>query len=74
MRKSVSLQHLILCFLLQIWLITSVIKGLPFRQAHHVVGELVGLAESKGVSLTAISDEEASGVSEFLTGEWLRSV
>ena len=47
-----------------------VIKGLPFRQAHHVVGELVGLAESKGVSLTAISDEEASGVSEFLTGEW----
>ena len=49
-----------------------VIKGLPFRQAHHVVGELVGLAESKGVSLTAISDEEASGVSEFLTGEWLK--
>ena len=47
-----------------------VIKGLPFRQAHHVVGELVGLAESKGVSLTAISDEEALGVSEFLTGEW----
>lgn len=47
-----------------------VLKGLPFRQAHHVVGELVGLAESKGVSLTAISDEEASGVSEFLTGEW----
>ena len=47
-----------------------VLKGLPFRQAHHVVGELVGLAESKGVSLTAISDEEASGISEFLTGEW----
>ena len=45
-------------------------SGLPFRQAHHVVGELVGLAESKGVSLTAISDEEASGISEFLTGEW----
>lgn len=47
-----------------------VLKGLPFRQAHHVVGELVGLAESKGVSLTAISEEEASGISEFLTGEW----
>ena len=45
-------------------------SGLPFRQAHHVVGELVGLAESKGVSLTDISDEEASGISEFLTGEW----
>ena len=45
-------------------------SGLPFRQAHHVVGELVGLAESKGVSLTDISDEEASGISEFLTGKW----
>ena len=45
-------------------------SGLPFRQAHHVVGELVGLAESKGVSLTNISDEEASGISEFLTGKW----
>ena len=45
-------------------------SGLPFRQAHHVVGELVGLAESKGVSLTDISDEEALGISEFLTGKW----
>ena len=45
-------------------------KGLPFRRAHHVVGELVGLAESKGISLTEISNEEASGISEFLTGEW----
>ena len=34
------------------------------------MGELVGLAESKGVSLTDISDEEASGISEFLTGKW----
>ena len=45
-------------------------SGLAFRKAHHVVGELVGLAESKGVSLTEISDEEATGISEFLTGEW----
>ena len=27
-------------------------------EAHHVVGELVGLAESKGVSLLEISDGE----------------
>ena len=26
-------------------------KGLPFRQAHHVVGELVGLAESVELAL-----------------------
>ena len=45
-------------------------KGLPFRQAHHAVGQLVGLADSKGISLTEISNEEASGISEFLTGEW----
>ena len=45
-------------------------SGLAFRKAHHVVGELVGLAESKGVSLTEISDEEATGISEFLIGEW----
>ena len=45
-------------------------KGLPFRQAHHVVGELVGLAESKGVSLTEITDEAARQISEFLTNDW----
>ena len=32
------------------------------------MGELVGLAGPR-VSLTAISEEEASGISEFLTGE-----
>ena len=45
-------------------------KGLPFRQAHHVVGELVGLAETQGVDLVEISDEEASGISEYLTEDW----
>ena len=45
-------------------------KGLPFRQAHHVVGELVGLAESQGVSLTEITDEAAKQISEFLTNDW----
>ena len=45
-------------------------KGLPFRQAHHVVGELVGLAESQGISLTEITDEAAKQISEFLTNDW----
>ena len=45
-------------------------QGVPFRKAHHVVGELVSLAESKGISLIEISDGEALEVSEFLSGEW----
>jgi argininosuccinate lyase len=45
-------------------------KGLPFRQAHHVVGELVGLAESQGIRLTEITDEDANQISEFLTNDW----
>ena len=48
-------------------------KGLPFRQAHHVVGELVGLAESRGIGLTDLSDEDAKSISEFLSDDW-RSV
>ena len=48
-------------------------KGLPFRQAHHVVGELVGLAESRGIGLTDVSDEDAKSISEFLSDDW-RSV
>ena len=48
-------------------------KGLPFRQAHDVVGELVGLAESRGFGLTDVSDEDAKSISEFLSDDW-RSV
>ena len=65
--KSAASDALLLATDLADFLVSS---GLPFRQAHHVVGELVGFAESKGVSLTAISDEEALGISEFLKGEW----
>ncbi len=47
-----------------------VCKGVPFRQAHHVVGELVGYAESQKISLSEISDENAMAISEHLTGDW----
>ena len=33
------------------WLVR---KGVPFRQAHHLVGEAVALAESRRISITAI--------------------
>ncbi len=33
-------------------------RGVPFRRAHRIVGELVGLAESRGVELAGLSDED----------------
>jgi len=37
-------------------------KGLPFREAHHVIGSLVRLAETKGCGLDALSLGELKGV------------
>ncbi len=39
-------------------------KNLPFRQAHHVVGELVALAEDAGKPLNAITLDEFRRVSD----------
>lgn len=36
--------------------------GLPFRQAHHVVGALVRLAETKGVQLSTLTKEDLCSV------------
>ncbi len=38
-------------------------KGLPFRQAHHVVGQAVVLAEQRGVGLSALALDELRGLS-----------
>ena len=38
-------------------------KGVPFRQAHHVVGELVSWAETQGLSLSQVSLEQFRQVS-----------
>ena len=35
-----------------------VLQGVPFRQAHHAVGTLVALAESRQVSLAALSPDD----------------
>ncbi len=35
------------------WLVREL--GMPFRQAHHVTGRLVGVAAAKGVGLEALS-------------------
>ncbi|MDH5747711.1 MAG: argininosuccinate lyase [Rhodospirillales bacterium] len=42
------------------WLVRA--KGLPFRQAHHVTGALVKLAETKGCGLEDLSLEEMQSV------------
>lgn len=41
-------------------LVTS--AGLPFRQAHHVVGALVRMAETKGVQLSALTLDDLCSV------------
>jgi argininosuccinate lyase len=39
-------------------------RGVPFRQAHHLVGEVVQLAENKNVPLTALTLADLQAVSE----------
>jgi argininosuccinate lyase len=41
-------------------------KGMPFRQAHHIVGAVVQLAEEKGVLLTELSEADLQAVSAEL--------
>ena len=45
-------------------------RGLPFREAHGVVGGLVRHALDAGIPLSAIPPEELSGFSELLDDEY----
>jgi argininosuccinate lyase len=47
-----------------------VTKGKPFRQAHHVIGALVGKAEATGVTLDKLTDEQAASVDPLLESDW----
>ena len=49
------------------WLVRAL--GLPFRQAHHVTGTLVGMAEKKGVDLDALTLDEMCSVEPGITQE-----
>jgi argininosuccinate lyase len=40
-------------------------KGMPFRQAHGVVGQVVALAEEKGVALTAVTLPQLQSISSY---------
>ncbi|MEJ6548582.1 argininosuccinate lyase [Corynebacterium sp. USCH3] len=44
-------------------------QGVPFRDAHEASGQCVRIAESRGVDLVALTDEELSGVHPALTAE-----
>ncbi len=48
-------------------------KGMPFRQAHGAIGQVVQLAEEKGVDLTAVSLTELQEISK-LFGEDVTAV
>jgi argininosuccinate lyase len=49
------------------WLVRAL--GLPFRQAHHVTGTLVAMAEKKNVDLDALSLSEMQSVEPGITNE-----
>jgi argininosuccinate lyase len=48
-------------------------QGVPFRDAHEIVGRLVAHCESQGLELHEVSDEDLASVSSHLTPS-LRSV
>ena len=45
-------------------------RGIPFRQAHHLVGALVALSEDKGLALPELSDADAREVCPELGDDW----
>jgi argininosuccinate lyase len=47
-----------------------VLKGTPFREAHHQVGALVALAERQGVPLNRLPHAEALAVAPKLGKDW----
>lgn len=52
------------------WLVRA--AGLPFREAHHVTGTLVAMAEKKGVDLPDLSLAEMQSVNPAITGDIFR--
>ncbi|MEY8566803.1 argininosuccinate lyase [Corynebacterium sp.] len=44
-------------------------QGVPFRDAHEASGQCVRLAESRGVDLVSLTDEELAGVHPALTAD-----
>jgi argininosuccinate lyase len=49
------------------WLVRAL--GLPFREAHHVTGRIVAVAEAKGVGLDRLPLEAMQAVEPRITGD-----
>ncbi|MGL5445848.1 MAG: argininosuccinate lyase, partial [Rhabdaerophilum sp.] len=49
------------------WLVRTL--KMPFREAHHVTGRIVGLASAKGIDLEKLPLAEMQGVEKRITGE-----
>ncbi len=49
------------------WLVR--VLGMPFRDAHHVTGQLVALAESRGAGLDGLALEDMQSVEPAITAE-----
>jgi argininosuccinate lyase len=49
------------------WLVAK--AGVPFREAHHIAGSAVAAAESKGVSLDALSLEDLRAIDSRITSD-----
>ncbi|MEO0796549.1 MAG: argininosuccinate lyase [Verrucomicrobiota bacterium] len=48
-----------------------VVRGVPFRDAHHVIGALVGLAEKKDVPLDQLTIDDVQGVNAVFDTDWV---
>ncbi|WP_309381625.1 argininosuccinate lyase [Cerasicoccus frondis] len=48
-----------------------VVRGVAFRDAHHVIGALVGLAEKQDCPLNELSLSDVQGVSEKFEADWV---
>lgn len=48
-----------------------VLKGVPFRNAHHIIGALVGLAEKTGRTLTQLTLEEVRAIDPAFAPDWI---
>src|SRR3569623_1012936 len=51
------------------WLVRTL--KMPFREAHHVTGRIVGLASARGVALEALTLAEMQGVEPRITAQAL---
>jgi argininosuccinate lyase len=45
-------------------------KGVPFRKAHHIIGALVALAESKSVPLNKLALQDVQSVDGHFEADW----